>query len=230
MPKQLSFDLPSRPALGRNDFFVSPANAMAVATVDSWRSWPNGKLVLTGPAGAGKTHLASVWASDTQAQVLDAADLAQADILSFARGPLVVEDVDKIAGDVAAEHALFHVHNLMREVKQPLLLTGSSAPSLWPLLLPDLASRMQGTTVIALDQPDDALLTAVVTKLFADRQLNPTPAATAYLTTRIDRSFEAAGRIVAAIDREALSERRRITRKFAAKVLERLEKPAPSPQ
>ena len=48
MATQLSFDLPSKTALGREDFFVSPANAAAVALIESWPDWPSRKLLLTG--------------------------------------------------------------------------------------------------------------------------------------------------------------------------------------
>ena len=55
--RQLSFDLPTRTALGRADFFVSPANAEAVALIEGWHGWPSRKLVVAGPAGAGKTRV-----------------------------------------------------------------------------------------------------------------------------------------------------------------------------
>ncbi|MCP4205434.1 MAG: chromosomal replication initiator DnaA, partial [Shimia sp.] len=77
MAEQLNFDLPVRAALGRDDFFVSPANAMALGLVDLWPNWAGGKLVLSGPAGAGKTHLTQVWAALSNAQVVSAADLTK---------------------------------------------------------------------------------------------------------------------------------------------------------
>ena len=103
MTRQLTFDLPARPALGRDDFFISPANAVAVASVDDWARWPHGKMALIGPKGAGKTHLVHVWAAEAQAQVLDASGLATADVQALASpgAKLAVEDVDRIAGNPA---------------------------------------------------------------------------------------------------------------------------------
>jgi chromosomal replication initiation ATPase DnaA len=80
---------------------------------------------------------------------------------------------------------------------------------------------MQGTPAVTLRAPDDALLQAVMTKLLADRQLHPTPETIPYLTRRIDRSFEAAHRIVAALDARALATGRPITRALAAEVLDK---------
>ena len=222
MPKQLSFDLPVRPALGREDFFVSPANAVAVATVEDWQRWPGGKLVLAGPAGSGKTHLAHVWASAAGAQVLEAGELPHLDIATIASGGarLAVEDADTIAGDPAAEEALFHLYNLTLAEGGALLLTGATPPRHWPLTLPDLASRMLGASMVRLAPPDDALLNAVLLKLFADRQLAVTPDLVDYVVARMERSLDGARQLVAALDRAALAERRPITKRLAGRILD----------
>lgn len=223
--RQLSFDLPVRPALGRADFFVSPANAMAVVLLESWQSWAGRKLALIGPKGAGKTHLAHVWAATSGALILRAVDLCDVEIPAVAMGPVVVEDVQDIAGIRPLEEALFHLHNLVLAEGFPLLVTADRPAHLWGITLPDLMSRMQGTQSVNLEQPDDQLLSAVVAKLFADRQLMPAPDVIAYLVSRMDRSFDAAADLVAAIDREALSRKRPVTRKLAAEVLGQSELP-----
>jgi len=220
MAEQLSFDLPVRQALGREDFFVSPANALAVVMVESPTPWPGGRLVLSGPAGAGKTHLAHVWATSTGARIVQAADLREEDVPELARGPLVVEDVPRIAADPEAQAALFHLYNLVLSEGHALLLTGRLDPTHWMLSLPDLQSRMQSAQHVALNPPDDALLTAVLTKLFADRQLAPKPDVIPYLVARMDRTFADAGAIVERLDRAALAEGRTLTRALAARLLD----------
>jgi len=235
MPRQLAFDLPVRPALGREDFFVSPANATALAALDAPEGWPGGKLVLTGPPGAGKTHLAHVWAAEQHAAILPAEALAGVDIAPLAaRRAVVVEDAGLIAhlpdtapdsARDAAEAALFHLHNLLAAEGGRLLLTATEPPSRWALRLPDLASRMQGTMVARIEPPDDALLTAMLAKLFADRGLAPRPAVLAYIVKRIDRSFAAAARITEALDAAALEAGGGVTVPMAAALL---DKPAPN--
>ncbi len=218
---QLALTLPVHEALGRADFFVSPANSLAVATVADWANWPQGKLVLVGPSGAGKTHLSNIWASEAGAMILQAGDLADSSPDALAIwGRIVIEDADTLAGDPAAELALFHLHNMVLAQGGRLLLTAQSAPNRWPVDLPDLASRMQATAIATLVAPDDALLSAVLVKLFADRQITVPPTLIPFLVARMERSFSAARDIVDRLDRRALAEGRPITRALAAEILD----------
>lgn len=221
MAEQLGFELPSRPALGRDAFFAAPCNAVALAMIDTWPDWAGGKLALTGPAGAGKTHLAHVWADMAQARIITAQELTQADIPALAQGPIAVEDVEQIAGDAAAQTALFHLHNLLLAEGHTLLVTGTGPVALWGITLPDLDSRLRGTTAVAVEPPDDALLAALLVKLLADRQLSPKPAVISYLLDRMDRSFAAAIDLVARLDAESLARKKPISRKLAAAVLDK---------
>jgi chromosomal replication initiation ATPase DnaA len=222
MAEQLSFELPVKPALGRGDFMVAHSNAMALAMIEATDAWDNGKLVLNGPTGAGKTHLAHVWAGATEGQIVQAQDLAQADIPALAVGPLVIEDVPLIARNPDAQTALFHLHNLMQAAGHPLLLTGTSEPHHWAMSLPDLQSRIDAAGVATLEAPDDTLLAAVLAKLFADRQLMPRPDVIPYLILRMERSFAAARDVVAAMDEAGLARHAPLTRTLAAQVLDKM--------
>lgn len=215
--RQLAFDLPTTAAMRREDFFVTPANAVALAALDGWQDWPSGRMLLVGPGGAGKTHLAQIWADATGAVVLSARDMQAADLPSLATGPVVVEDADLLSPD--AQATLFHLHNML--AGQHLLVTAASPPRDWPLTLPDLASRMQAMPITRLDAPDDALLTAVLVKLFADRQISVPTHLISYLTVRMDRSLHAAAALVAALDAAALALGRPITRTLAAEILDK---------
>lgn len=220
MAEQLGLNLPGIPALGREDFLVAPSNALAVSLIEAWPDWQAGKLVLTGPMGSGKTHLAHVWAARSGARLIAARQVAEADIPTLATDPVAVEDVPGIAGDAAAETALFHLHNLALANGQTLLFTGAPPLTAWPLALPDLRSRLQGAASAELAPPDDTLLAAVLAKLFADRQITPPASVIAYLVPRMDRSFTAARSIVERLDRASLGQRKPITRHLARMVLD----------
>ncbi len=224
MALQLTLDLPVRASLDRGDFFVSDVNRMALARLEDPAAWPDGKLVLAGPEGAGKTHLAHVWAEREGARLMRPQDLERLDIGGL-EGSVALDDADGIAS--GAEAALLHLHNRVAASGNRLLLTARRAPRRWKVGLPDLKSRMEATDVVRIGAPDEALLSAVLMKLFADRQNAVTPSAIRWLARNLDRSFAEAQRAVAAIDARALAERRKVTRDLAAEVLDKRRERGP---
>lgn len=226
MTRQLGLNLPSRPALDREAFFAAPCNRVALAMIDRWPDWSGGKLVLTGPSGAGKTHLTHVWAATCAATIIAADALVNEDIPTLAQTHVAIEDVPIIAGVEAAETALFHLHNLTLANGNNLLLTGTGPVASWGLMLPDLVSRLAGTTSIAIEEPDDTLLTVLLVKLLDDRQLRTSPNLIPYLLRRMDRSFAAAIALTQALDAASLAGKRAVTRALAAEVLDALDNSA----
>ena len=223
MVKQLTLALAlPPPTFAREDFVLSQGNREALAWLDRWPDWPAPALALCGPAGSGKTHLARIWSRRANAAVLDAADLdgkSVADLaaLAEANAALLIDHADH-----AAERALFHLYNLMRERRGHLLLLAELPPARWRIALPDLASRLRAAPAVAVASPDDELLGSIILKQLADRQLHAGPGVVQYLVARMERSAEAARRVVAALDQRALSERRDIDRRLAADVLAEL--------
>jgi chromosomal replication initiation ATPase DnaA len=215
---QLVLDLQTRPALGRADFFVSPANALALAQVERWPDWPSGRLAVVGPAGAGKTHLAHVWGARSGARILAAGTLAGLDPVAVAEDAAVAVEHDGSLG-TASEETLFHLMNRLAAGGGSMLLTGRDPPARWAVSLPDLASRLEAVPVAGLEAPDDALLAAVLVKLFADRQIPVGPEVVRYLAARMERSFETADRLVAALDRMGLARHRAVGLRLAAEAL-----------
>jgi chromosomal replication initiation ATPase DnaA len=220
--RQLALALPHRPATAREDFLVAPSNALAVAWIDRWPDWPMPGLVVHGPEGCGKSHLAAVWAARADATVLDTGDLVHPGGTPPRRGAaVIVEDVDaRVAGDGAAEEGLFHLYNRIVDAKGALLLTGRGAPARWGIALDDLRSRLNALPSAAVSAPDDALLEALFVKHFADRQIRVGRDVVGYLVTRSERSHDAVRRLVARLDRASLADRRTITVRFARRVLE----------
>jgi len=220
-PAQLPLDLGHRTAMGAEDFLVAPCNRDAVAWLDRWPDWPATALAVYGPAGCGKTHLTHVWQARSGATVVDRTALTVAtvpDLLGEASA-CVVEDTDRGVD----EEALLHLYNMLAERGGHLLLTATVPPSRWRIRLPDLASRLGAAVAVEVGAPDDSLIGAVLVKQFADRQLRVEAAVPAFLLARMERSFAAARRIVAALDEAALAEKRGITVKLAGEVLRRLE-------
>ena len=222
MSEQLIFDMKTRPALKRGDFFISDSNALALAMIEDCENWPQNKHLLIGPKGSGKTHLANVWANQRGTRVIAAKDIIDQSVEENAAHDLVIDDIPEILGDTSREATLFHVHNLCLANGNALLMTGTGDLAAWICALPDLASRLNGTRTARLDPPDDMLFQALLAKLFADRQLFPPPDVFPYLLLRLERSYDAAQNAVHHIDRAALSRKRAITRSFVASLIDDL--------
>ena len=215
-PRQLALALDHAESFAREDLLAGPPNQTALALIERWPDWPDRMMLLVGPKGSGKSHVAAIWAEIAGARRAAARSIDSGDLpAAFATGALVVEDLAEGRFD---ERALFHLINFAREERAFVLVTARSLPATWRIAVPDLASRLRALSVVQLAAPDDALLRAVIVKLFADRQLAVEEPLVAYLATRIERSFEAAAKAVSALDREALRQQRPVTRALAAEL------------
>lgn len=221
---QLPFDLGANVSYSRADIIESQSNQTAINIIDAWPDWPSSALVLAGPVGSGKTHLANVWLERAQGVIYPISQLnGQMDKIQksiLAGGNLVLEDAG--AGEID-DTALFHVLNSIRQASLSCLITSVVWPSKWNIALPDLASRLKAVQVVELQEPDDDLLIQVMLKQFADRQLVVDPKVIEYCVNRMERSLESAAHLVAAIDAEALSRNASITRSTAANALRQLK-------
>jgi len=215
-PRQLALALPHQESFARDDFLDGPSNQAALTLLAAWPDWPGRAIMLVGPEGAGKSHLAAIWAEQAGARIASARLLATGDVpASLATDALVLEDVAEGATD---EAALFHLLNLARERDAFLLITARTPPATWRLRVPDLASRLKALPVVTVTPPDEHLLRAVMVKLFSDRQIAPDAALLDYLMSRIERSFASVRMAVERLDGEALRRQRPVTRALASEL------------
>jgi chromosomal replication initiation ATPase DnaA len=202
-------------AFGREDFMPAPCNRAALAWLERWPDWPTPALVLHGPPGSGKSHLARIWAERVGARRLVAAALPPfGDIDPSAAA--VLDPAEPIADEVA----LLQLYNRLREQGGHLLLTARRPVVAWSIRLPDLASRLRAAPAVAIGAPDDALLAALLVKLFGDRQLAVSEEVVGYLIRHMERSFAATRAVVDALDRHSLRDQRPVTVALARAVLE----------
>src|SRR5476649_544336 len=216
-PRQLAFALPHAESLTRDNFLEGPANAAGLALIDSWPDWPSRIMLLVGPEGSGKSHLAAIWAEEAGARSISAHALTPVAVPgALATGALVVEDLRSSDFD---ERALFHLMNLTREDQASVLITARLPPSAFQIELRDLRSRLRAVPTVSLLPPDDQLFRALIVKFCADRQMAIDETVVSYLATRIERSFAAARQAVELLDSEALRLGRPVTRALAAELL-----------
>lgn len=217
-PEQLPLAFAYRSSSGRDDLLVSARMEAAIGLIDSWPNWPSPVVIVTGPAGSGKSHLASIWREASGAVDISPKSGSDAS-LTAAGSPVIFEDADHAE---FSETELFHVINSVRQNGTALLMTARTWPTAWAVELPDLKSRLRAATMVEIGEPDEALLSQLIVKLFADRQLHVDDRLVGYVVQRIDRSFEAAQAVVERIDSIALARRAKVTRAIAGEAIEDL--------
>lgn len=216
MSTQIQLPLTCPPTYAREDFEVSPSNAAAVARLDQWPDWAEGRLALVGPTGCGKTHLARAWAQAVDAVVVEADSWDDANLSSLRGRAVLVEDADRHA---VSDETLFHILNMAGVDGGTVLLTGRTAPLAWTASVADLRSRLNALSVAAIDEPDDIVLKAVLKRAFAAALWNPEPDLYPYLIARLPRSAAEAQAAAALLSEAADSGRREMTKALAREVL-----------
>lgn len=196
------------------DFLIADSNRAAHGWLERYPDWPAPALVLHGPHGAGKSHLARMFAARTGGSLLDPQTLPAPGERPD-RGPLILDP----APPVADEPALLHLYQWVAERGRHLLLTARDPVPLWGLRLKDLESRLQVTPAVELGLPDDDLLAAILVKLFSDRQVEVESGVVALLVRRMERSYAAARTLVDRLDGLSMRDKRRITPAMARHVL-----------
>ncbi|MBL0941649.1 MAG: AAA family ATPase [Alphaproteobacteria bacterium] len=215
---QLTLNLEIDPIYNAEDFLISACNFEAVSWVKRWSDWPIPGILLYGPPGCGKTHLAHVWQANTQAKFLNLKDLIDKNLCDLFQTCkyYILDDLNITHQD---EPTLFHLYNLAKEHQASILFLSQNAPSEWPFTLDDLKSRMNAVPAIEIVPPDDEFLKKIAFKLFSDQQLIASEPILQYLLTHGDRSFKGLQTNVAKINTYALANHRNITLPLVRDVL-----------
>ncbi len=181
--RQLALELPAHTAFKGEDFIEDVSNRSAFSMVRRWPDWPCRGLIITGPQGAGKTHLASFWASKSGAHFWTP-NLDEAQILRTPHPTLVLESPMQRLN----EETLLHIMNAVSEMEGSFLITAEKPPASWQIMLKDLRSRLLALPVFELYEPSEQLLRQLMHKQFSDAQIRINPSVIDFLLTRIERS------------------------------------------
>lgn len=220
LSRQIPLPFTPSPALGDADFMVTEANREAVTWIERWPDWPTPAVVIYGPKGCGKTHLAHIFQGRTAGCLIDERQLRQCspDAVLDDIPAAIIDDADEIVAQGFQED-LLHLYNLARENGRQVLLTAFGPPGSWPMSLPDLSSRLNSCPAIGIKAPDDAMMAALLVKLFHDRQITVDADVVYFAVSRMERSFDAARSLVAQIDRVSQSAKRKVSVSLVRAVL-----------
>ena len=218
--EQLTFALRPSPSVSESHFIASPSNALARRWL-SHTGWPDRRLLLTGKAASGKSHLLHIWADRLKAPVVEASTLdgsALAGHYAILPPAMAIDHLENIV----AEDVLLHLLNMAREQRTTVLIAARAAPSSLPLVLADLASRLRAITVVSIGDPEDSHLFALMLRLLAERRLVLPEHLIGWLLCHLPRTTSAVAVAVDLLDQAGLSQGRPITRAMAKKILSEL--------
>ncbi len=204
-------------------------NEKALRAVELWPEWPFFALVVYGPQGSGKSHLAHVFAEHAAScterpfpvLIINAQEINNKNVARIHReNPcLVVENLTPRANN----EALFHLFNLYQNEGGYILFTAEDAPARMRFKLPDLQSRLNMVPTIAIEEPDDEMLTMLVVKMFNDRQIMISPEVLNYIIRNMQRSFSYARRLVEEVDMISLARKRAVTVPLVKEAMQTLD-------
>ncbi len=212
------------PAHQRLGSFRPGANTIALDAVQRAASRASTEwLFLHGAPGSGRTHLligacAAASAQGHAAQYLSLAALrsSRADVIRGFGGSdlLALDDLDAIAGEHDAEHALFDLYNRCRADGSVLLFAASAPPAQIGMGLPDLVSRLSACTQLALKPLDEDERRSLLRERARDRGIELDDGALDWLFARGRRDLASLFDALDRIDRASLAAKRRVTVPF----------------
>ena len=226
--KQTAFSFDSAPEMGRDDFMISNCNKEAFAAVDAWPNWVSDGLVLYGPKGSGKTHLAHLFkekinAAHTKPARISFYECSQINMHNLER---ICESADVIImenlNEKVNQEALFHLFNHFSLNKKYMLWTAQISPARMNFSLKDFQSRIDMLPAIEIKEPDDVMLRALIVKLFNDRQLMISPDILEYIVANTERSFAYVESLVKEIDEISLAYKTTVNYKVVREALQHL--------
>lgn len=205
---QYAFAMPLVPSYAEEDFIVADSNREAHALV-THTALSVGIIAISGPRGAGKTHLAHIYARYFDTRFVPHEELGRvtADAILGHAAALVLEDVERVRADEALAQLINEVHARGRRM---LITSGVKLAGL-TTERPDLASRLRAAHEVVIRPPDDMLMQALLIKGFADRQVRVGEEVVAYLVRRLERSAPAVAMAVERLDARAMQVRGPIT-------------------
>lgn len=208
---QIAMDLSLPPSYQLDDFVVSSSNRLAYEAVIRWPVWDTPFLWIYGPPASGKTHLLHILSQRSRSPILEGDLPKKSSEELFIGNDLLI--LDNVSVRVS-EETLFHAMNFAKNHQKQIIFVHELPPSRVPVALPDLESRLRSVTAVAIHEPDDMVLQAVMVKQLADRQLTVSSDVIHYILKRIDRSCLAVHQLVERMDKASLEQGRTITLPF----------------
>ena len=220
---KFNFELKSK------EFFVNDKNYFAYNLVKNWPNWNNQFVYIYGLEKCGKTSITEIWKDKSEARYLNSKNFDQKlpdalDILHIQNNNWIIDDIDKliIKNDISILKKILNVINIMKDNPNSyLLMTGKLSPRQMNCELKDLSSRLLGSLVVEIKDPDEELLSLIIQKYLKDRNIILKDKCLSYISDRIERTYDYALRLAKKIDLMSLESKSNISIYFLKSLFEK---------
>ena len=213
---QLLFELNHKKNFNEHDFYVSKSNFYAYNIIDKWPKWEKKILNIFGEKFSGKTHLANIFKSKTNALLINASKINEEifkKIKLFEN--IIIDDFEKNCD----EKLIYSIFNLADQDNKYMLINSLIPINEIEFKLPDMISRSKNCLSAKIESPDDDLIFAIILKNFSDRQIKIEKKIIEFIINRIDRSYSKIYEFIYKIDELSLKKKKPINLKTIKEIL-----------
>ena len=204
-------------SFNKNDFFVSESNYYAYNLLLSWPNWEKKMLNIYGERYSGKTHLIEIFLQKNKGSIIDSTKLKKYDFgeIRFNEN-IIIENIESCP----EEDLLYSLIDTIEKYNKFLILTSNKSINELDINLKDLKSRLKNCLLAEINKPDDILIKALITKNFADYQINIDTRLIDFISKRITRSYSKIREFVCTINEISLKKKKSINLKIIKEILE----------
>ena len=201
MVDQLILNFPSNSDYFKDDFYVSLGNKEAYQLIESWPKWIKRTINIHGPAGSGKTHLASILKNKASSFEIQSDKITEKIFLTYKLKEILI--VENYQANIS-ENLFFSIYNMALQDNKYLLITSELPLNTYKIKTPDLKSRIDSSTIVGIKLPSDDLISVILSKRFSDKQIAVEKNHIDYIVKRIDRSYEKISQFILTLDKYSL--------------------------
>tara|TARA_B100002051_G_scaffold261003_1_gene282064 strand:- start:329 stop:985 length:657 start_codon:yes stop_codon:yes gene_type:complete len=213
---QLLLALDHKKSFNEHDYYVSKSNFFAYSIIEKWPKWEKKIFNIYGEKFSGKTHLANIFKSKTNALFIKANEFNN-DIFKKAKlfENIIIDNFD----EKYDEKLIYSIFNLIEQDNKYMLINSVIPISEINFKLPDMISRSKNCLSAKIENPDDDLIFAIILKNFSDRQIKVEKRIIEFIINRIDRSYSKIYEFIYKIDELSLKKKKPINFKTIKEIL-----------
>ena len=213
---QLLLDFGHKKNFNDHDYYVSKSNYFAFNIMDKWPKWEKRILNICGEKFSGKTHLANIFKSKSNALLINQNKIDNDMFKQIKLFESIIIDNFK---DNFNEKIIYSIFNLVDQDNKYLLINSIKPINEIKFKLPDMLSRSKNCLVAKIESPDDDLIFAIILKNFSDRQIKIKKKIIEFIINRIDRSYSKIYEFIYKIDELSLKKKKPINLKTIKEIL-----------